>query len=188
MGLSKRLKIFICGVPPGISVSVFDERKEKDSLHRALLLEKVAGPEYSIETEIDREFDGVPVKVLIRAAGFLPYEFKDKIEEGIGLFHAAKLEIDRVYSGSLNRVPDGWNSSYEHRKAEKIAQIRYRRYQKDNKRARWIKRLLDFGFPFLGFIVGFMFDPIIGSLIGLVLGIIGGQIASRFAKEAMGLD
>jgi hypothetical protein len=69
----KRLKIFIGGVPPGVKVDVFDAREEKGSLLRALLFEVVAGKEHSIETEIYKGFEGIPVRVVIRAAGFLPY-------------------------------------------------------------------------------------------------------------------
>jgi len=127
---SKRLKIFISGVPPGVKVDVFDAREEKGSLLRALLLEVVAGPEHSIETEIYKGFEGIPVRVVIRAAGFLPYQYRDTIKDGIGLFHAANLKIDRLYSGSRSKVPDGWNHSLEYRIAERKVQRLYRRFRK----------------------------------------------------------
>ncbi len=127
---SKRLKVFIGGVPPGVKVGVFDEREEKGSPLRALLLEVVSGPEHSIETEIYKGFEGVPVRVVIRAAGFLPYRYKDTIKDGIGLFHAVNLEIDRLYSGSRSKVPDGWNPSLEYRAVEKKVQRFYRRFRK----------------------------------------------------------
>ncbi len=69
----KGLKIFIGGVPPGVRVGIFDERKEKGTPQRVLLLEEVAGPEHFVETEIDKELGDDPVKVVIRAAGFIPY-------------------------------------------------------------------------------------------------------------------
>ncbi len=104
------------------------------------------------------------------------------------MFHAAKLEIDRVYDGNRRNVPDGWNPTLEYRRAEKQVQMLYRRYQKDNPRARWIKGLLDWGLPIIGAVAGFMLNRIVGTVIGLAIGIVGGQIASRFARKALGLD
>ena len=103
---------------------MFDERKENEDEARQIFLEEVTASDRVIEKEIDASYSGAPVKVVIRSVGFLPVEFYDTIDERIGLLHAAKLEIDRVYSGGDIDVPLGWNSEVEHRKAQKLIQDR----------------------------------------------------------------
>jgi hypothetical protein len=120
----RKLRIVIAGVPPGVKIGVFDERKENEDEARQIFLEEVTASDRVIEKEIDASYSGAPVKVVIRSVGFLPVEFYDTIDERIGLLHAAKLEIDRVYSGGDIDVPLGWNSEVEHRKAQKLIQDR----------------------------------------------------------------
>lgn len=182
------LKIFIGGVPPGVRVGVFDERSKKNDDKRVIVLEEVAGASSSIETEVDATYGGVPVKVVVRCAGFLPYEYADTIEKGIGLFHAAHLTVDRHYSGNKHEIPHGWDASAEYRRAEREVQMRYRRFRKDNPRARRTKLALDWGVPLVLAAAGFLFDPVVGTLIGLVVGLVAGRAADRLASRAMGWD
>lgn len=67
-------------------------------------------------------------------------------------------------------------------------QARYRRFRKDNPRARNTKRLLDFGAPIVGTFAGFLLDPAVGTIVGFVVGVFAGQLASRLASKAMGWD
>lgn len=112
----KPLKIYVGGVPPGVRVAVFDTRFDQDSEQRTIFNEE-AGPEGCIEKEIDPSLGGVRVKVVIRSAGFLLHEYTDTIQDGIGLFHAARMELDGNYSGKQHEIPTGWNAMVEHRKA-----------------------------------------------------------------------
>ncbi len=122
----RRLRIVIAGVPPGVNVGVFDERKEEGDEARPILLEEASSSNYVVETKVDPSYGGVPIKVVIRAAGFLPIEFEDTIDEAKGLFHAARLEVDRIYTGNKSEVPPGWDTEAEHRKAQKVIQDRPR--------------------------------------------------------------
>jgi hypothetical protein len=183
-----KLMIYIDGVPPGIKVAVFDQRVSREDEARTIVLEEVTEPSYSIEAYIDREYGGAPVKVVIRRAGFLPYQYQDTIEEGIGLFHAARLEIDRVFKGTGSGVPAGWNPIVEWREAEKRVQTKYRKFKKDNRRARWMLNVIDYGLIIIGGIIGFLIDPVLGTIIGVILGIMGKLIGSRLASRAMGWD
>lgn len=181
-----QIKIYIDGVPPGIGVGIFDLRKGKNSQNREILLQKVKGPDYNIESTIDKSYGGVPVKVVIRAAGFLPYSNETIIENKIGLFHAAKLEIDRIYSGQSKKVPQGWDSNREHREAEQRVQDRYRKFKKYFPGVKVVKNFLDYGVPLLGALIGFFLEPLYGTLAGLSLGFIGSHFASKLATKAMG--
>lgn len=122
--MSSNLNIVIAGVPPGVKVGVFDERKKRGDPDRPILLEESRNPNYVVEKRIDASYAGAKVKVVIRSAGFLPIEFEDTIDRDIGLYHATLLIIDRVYSGTKSEIPGEWNSTAEHRKAEKIIQHR----------------------------------------------------------------
>ena len=109
--------ILIAGIPPGVKVGIFDEEKEKGNPDRPILLEEAARSDYILEKTISESYVGKKVNVVIRSAGFKPYSFKTKIAK-YGLFHAAYLEIDRIYSGTKSKIPSDWNSVNEHRKAE----------------------------------------------------------------------
>ncbi len=184
--ISKNLKICIAGIPEGVRAAVFDEREEKDGAAREIINE-TANSEWAVETDLDKSYGGAPVKVVVRCAGFLPYQYQGHIEHGIGLFHAAKLEVDRVYSGDNNRVPENWDSAQEHRNAEVKIQALYRQYRKDNQKARIIKYSLDWGTPIIGAIIGAQFG-FVGMVIGLAIGYVAGYFSSKLALRAMGLD
>jgi len=112
------LNIVIAGVPPGVKVGVFNENVEKRSEERAILLQEAENPEYIVTKSIPKSLAGTPVKVVIRSYGFLPQEFTTTIDPELGLYHAARLDIDRVVSPPTPDVPNGWNAQVEHRKAE----------------------------------------------------------------------
>lgn len=120
---NKSLSIFISGIPSGVKVGVFDIRKDKDHPNYAILLrEATQEDDFIIHEKIDPSLAGVKVRVVIRSAGFLPIEFEAEIDEELGLLHAARLDVDRNYSGSENEVKYVWLSDQEHRKAQVAAQ------------------------------------------------------------------
>jgi len=164
----KELEIYIGGVPPGVRVGIFDERVKRGEPSREIFLEEV-GPDSCIHRRIDPSYGGAPVEVVIRCAGYLPYEYLDTIEEGIGLFHAAHLRVDTVYEGIKHNIPSGWNATDEHRKAEREVQRLYRKLRKDNPRERNVKLALDFGAPVVCAGIGFAVDPLIGTVVGRVM-------------------
>lgn len=112
------LNIVIAGVPPGVKVGVFNENAEKRTKERTILLQEAENSEYIVTKSIPKSFAGTPVKVVIRSYGFLPREFITTIDSELGLYHAARLDIDRNVSPPTPDVPDGWNAQIEHRKAE----------------------------------------------------------------------
>jgi hypothetical protein len=185
-GISKNLKIIIAGLPEGVQAAVFDERQGPAHPKRELIND-VADSDGIIQVGVPRNLDGIPVKVVVRCAGFLPYEYGGRLEPGIDLFHAARLAVDHVYSGDASKVPPGWDSAQEHREAEEQIQRLYRHFRKDNRRARWIKNSFDWGGPVVGAIAGLPFG-IFGVIIGLVVGYVLAHIASRYTLRAMGLD
>jgi len=185
-GISKNLKICIAGIPEGVRAAVFDERQEKGGATREIINE-TANSEWVVQTNVDKSYGGAPVKVVVRCAGFLPYQYQGYIEPGIGLFHAAKLEVDRVYGGDNNIVPENWDSAQEHRNAEVKIQALYRQYRKDNRKARIIKYSLDWGIPIIGATIGAQFG-VVGIIIGLAIGYVAGYFSSKLALRAMGLD
>ena len=185
-GISKNLKICIAGIPKGVRAAVFDEREGKGDASREIINE-MANSEWVVEAEIDKLYGGIPVKVVVRCAGFIPYQYQGHIEPRIGLFHAAKLEVDRVYNGDTSNVPRNWDSAQEHRNAETKIQALYRQYRKDNRKARIIKNSLDWGTPIIGALIGMKFG-VVGIPIGLIIGYVVGYFSSKFTLRAMGLD
>jgi hypothetical protein len=185
-GISRNLKIIIAGLPEGVRAAVFDERKAAADPGRELI-NSTANSEGIIESSVPRSLGGISVKVVIRCAGFLPYEYIGQLEPGIGLFHAAQLEVDHVYSGNASAIPPSWDSAQEHRRAEEKIQHLHRQFRKDNRRARCIKNTLDWGGPLVGAIIGLPFG-IYGAIVGLVVGYALAYAASRYALRAMGLD
>lgn len=185
-GASKNLEICIAGIPEGVRVAVFDERKGKGDDAREIINE-MANSEWVVEAEIDKSYGGTPVKVVVRCAGFIPYQYQGHIEPRIGLFHAATLEVDRIYNGDTSNVPRNWDSAQEHRNAETKIQALYRRYRKNNRKARFIKHSLDWGTPIIGALIGLQFG-VVGIPIGLIVGYVAGYLSSKLVLRAMGLD
>jgi len=184
--ISSNLKIVIAGIPEGVRTAIFDESKEKSDDKRQIV-NSLANSDWIVSKEVKNSFNGIPVCVVIRCSGFLPYQYRTTLEPGIGLFHAARLEIDQVYNGKDSKVPENWNTAQEHRKAEEKIQTLYRQFRKDNKATRRLKTVLDWGGPILGTISGLPFG-IWGAIIGLVVGYMVAFIASKFTIKSLGLD
>ena len=184
--MAKKLRVYIAGVPTGINVGIFDTREAKGSPNRVIITQP-ANSDWVVDTRIDAQYGGVPVKVVIRGVGFKFYEYPTTIELGIGLFHAANLEVDRVYNGANSKVLSGWDSAIQHRKAEEKILEYHRQFRKDNSQARTIKYVLDIGSPIVGGLIGLAWFPV-GSIIGVIAGLGIGYCSSKITIKALGLD
>lgn len=115
--MNNELTILFSGVPPGVKVGVFEPHGESEGSKNEILLETTTRHDYVLEKQIPQSLIGKKVRVVIRSAGFKPYSFDTEIER-YGLYHAAYLIVDNVYSGSQSEVPPKWDTLKEHRKAE----------------------------------------------------------------------
>lgn len=179
------LLIYIDGAPSWVEVWVFDLEVEKSTWWREILLETINISNNFIEKEVDKSLWWKRVKVVVHSAGFVRYEYECIIEKQIWLFHAIKLEIDRVYNGGKNEYSWNWESSKEFRSAERRVQKRYRAFKKYNQREIIITNIINYWVLFLTSIIWFFIGALYGFIIGIIIGVLGIQLASRYTSKAI---